>query len=295
MTEYDGGWDTGFPTVMHFVDIENCCSKPYKILEAHPDYDAAKNREDRAAALRLVHDFLKMPENQAQLESIRQKYRGAILVSIHAIETGGKNRMPQVLADYIGRSTGLEIDDSIVQTNQVHRTGSDEWHRFAFRPAYDGEVKPDRNYILVDDVFSLGGSLNELRRYIESNNGKVVQMITLATGRSGHEIAPNPKTLKSLIDKYGVHKLQSFLKEIDLYDGNYKTLTEPEARALRRAPSLDEARNRILAARQTGNASMGAETPQKSQTLGITSQDNNPMPGKKNIKKKNTPDYGYDR
>jgi hypothetical protein len=60
-------------------------------------------------------------------------------------------------------------------------------------------------------------------------------------GGSGHEIAPNPKTLKNLIDRYGVDKLHSFLKEIDLYDGNYKTLTEPEARALRRAPSLDEA------------------------------------------------------
>jgi hypothetical protein len=251
MAEYSGGWDTNFPTVMHFIDPENRCAKPFKILEAHPDYDAAKNHEDRAAALRLVHDFLKMPENHTQLESISQKYPGAILVSIHAIEAGGKNRIPQVLADYIGRSTGLEIDDNIVQTNQVHRTGADEWHRFAFRPTFDGEIKTGRHYILVDDVFSLGGSLNELRRYIESNDGKVVQMITLATGRSGHEIAPNPKTLKNLIDRYGVDKLQSFLKGIDLYDGDYKTLTEPEARALRRAPSLDEARNRILAARQT--------------------------------------------
>jgi len=68
-----------------------------------------------------------------------------------------------------------------------------------------------------------------------------------------------------------VHKLQSFLKEIDLYNGNHKTLTEPEARALRRAPSLDEARNRILAARQKGNTSMGAETPQRNPSSGITS------------------------
>jgi len=68
----------------------------------------------------------------------------------------------------------------------------------------------------------------------------------IATGRSGPEIALNPKTLKNLIDRDGENKLKLFLKEIDLYDGNFKALTEPEARVLRRASSLNEARDRIL-------------------------------------------------
>jgi predicted amidophosphoribosyltransferase len=263
MNGYDGSWDPNFPPVMHFVDLENACAKPWKFIEAHPDYEAAKHNEDRIAAMRLVNDFLKLPENKAQLHILGQKYRGAILVSIHAIEANGKNQIPQMLADYIGKRTGLEVDDSIVQINRVHRTGTNEWHRFAFRPAYDGEVKTGNKYILVDDIFSLGGSFNELRRFIEFRGGKVVQMIALATGRSGHEISSRPETLKNLIDKYGPDTLSSFLKEINLYDGNVKALTEPEARALRRSPSLDEARNRILAARQEGRASLGAESPQQ--------------------------------
>jgi hypothetical protein len=57
----------------------------------------------------------------------------------------------------------------------------------------------------------------------------------------------------------GQDTLSSFLKEFNLYDGNIKALTNPEAFALRRAPSLDEARDRILAARQKGRTQMGSK------------------------------------
>jgi hypothetical protein len=279
---YDGSWDENFPPVMHFVDLENACAKPWKFLEAHPDYDAAKNHEDRVAALRLVRDFLRTPENQAQILTLKQKYSGAIIVPVRAIEIGGKNRIPEALAEYIGMNTGLEVNDNIIQTNRVHRTGTDEWHRFAFRPSYDGMVKIGRNYLLVDDVFSLGGSFNELRCYIEANGGKVVHTIALATGRSGPEISLNPKTLKNLVDRYGANKLESFLKEIDLYDGNCKALTEPEARALRRTPSLDEARDRIFAARCQRRAPMvsGSIQETQSQTSIISPKNNNPHRGR---------------
>jgi orotate phosphoribosyltransferase-like protein len=130
-----------------------------------------------------------------------------------------------MLAGYISKKTGFEVDTSIVQTNRVHRTGTDEWYRFIFRPSFGGEVKNGRKYILVDDVFSFGGSFNELRRFIESNGGDVVQTIAMATGRSRNEISPRPETIKSLIDKYGPDTLSSFLKNVNLYDGNIKTLT----------------------------------------------------------------------
>ena len=279
MTGSNVGWPHSFPCVMHFIPSASPYSKPWEILRAHPDYDAAKNREDREAALRLVQHFLESTENQALLKCLGQKYAGSIIVPIHAVEANGKNRIPEMLAEYIGNAAGIEVNDNIVQTNRVHRTGSDEWHRFAFRPTFDGEVKPGRSYILVDDIYSLGGSFNELRLFIGSRGGKVVQAIAMATGRSGPEIAPNPNTLRNLIDKYGENKLCSFLKEIDLYGGNYKALTEPEARALRRAPSLDEARNRILAARQAGRAPMGSGSPQEPETLKPASPKPHPKRG----------------
>ena len=279
MDGFNGGWDPSFPIVMHFVGSDSVGAKSWKILESHPDYDAAKNHEDLEAAKRLVTHFLDTPENSAKLETLKQKFPSSIIVSIHAVEAKGKNYIPQILADYIGKLTGLEVDDNIIQTNRVHRTGTDEWHRFAFRPTFGGDVKAGHSYILVDDVFSLGGSFNELRRFIEFHRGKVVQAIAMATGRSGPEIALNPNTLKNLIDRYGKDKLHSFLKEIDLYAGDCQALTEPEARALRRAPSLDEARNRILAARQAVLPSVGPESLQESEAAKIRPQKTYPKHG----------------
>jgi len=57
-----------------------------------------------------------------------------------------------------------------------------------------------------------------------------------------------------------VEIINTILKDIDLYEGNIKTLTEPEARTLRRASTLDFARNRIFEARQDGLSSLGYKT-----------------------------------
>jgi hypothetical protein len=266
MNGYDGSWNPNFPPVIHFIDLDNCYAKPWKLLEEHPDYDAAKNNEDRIAALSLVHSFLKTPENHAQLQLLKQKYSNAIIVPVHAVEANGKNKIPGALAEYIGNRTNIEINDNIIQTNRVHRTGKDEWHRFAFRPAFDGVVNSGRDYILVDDVFSNGGSFNELRLFIEKNGGKVVHTAAMSLGGHGDEIAPDPIIIKSLVDKYGSDTLSLFLQEFNLYGGNYKALTNPEAFALRRAPSLDEARDRILAARQARRSHLVSRSHQETQS-----------------------------
>ena len=117
--------------------------------------------------------------------------------------------------------------------------------------------------MLVDDVFSNGGSFNELRLFIERNGGKVVQTAALSLGGHGNKIAPDSMIINALVDKYGQDTLSLFLKEVKLYDGNFKALTNPEAAALRRAPSLDEARDRILAARCQGRSYMGPKSPRQ--------------------------------
>jgi hypothetical protein len=175
-------------------------------------------------------------------------------VPVHSIEANGKNRIPEALTEYLSQKTGLDADINIVQKDKVHRTGSDDFHRFAFRPHYDGIVQPNKRYILVDDVFTQGGSLNELRLFIERSGGQVVQMATMSLGGHGDDIALKPETQMRLLDKFGENNIYSFVKEINLYDGNYKNLTEPEAYFLGRAASLNQARDRILAARQAGGA-----------------------------------------
>jgi hypothetical protein len=266
----NNSWKEDFPKVMHFIDLQNTHAKPWALLTKHPDYDAAKNHEDRGAAARLVENLLSTAENKAQIKEIKEKYRGAIVVPVRALEAQGKNRLPEALADFIGHKTDLEVDTGIVQTNEVHRTGADAWHRLAFRPEFDGEVKEGHKYILVDDVFSNGGSFNELRGFIEKNGGEVVQTAALSLGGHGEDIALKKETRKKLVDKFGQNELKSFLQEARLYDGNCNALTEPEAYALVHAKTLDDARNRIAAARCAGESQVLSETFREREADSVT-------------------------
>ena len=266
----DPGWKPDFPKVLHFIDIKNCCAKPWKLLTAIPDYDAAKNHEDRDAALRVVKHILSTSENIVQLASVQKKYPGSLIVPVRAVEAGGKNKLPAVFAEYIAKKLKLDLDRSIVQSNKVFHTGSHEYRRFAFRAQFQGPVERGRRYILVDDVFTSGGTFGELRRHIELNGGTVALAASLALGGHGDSIAPAPDETKIMLDKHGEKNICSFLKEIDVYGGNYKCLTCPETFFLRRAASLNDTRDRILAARREGNPRMGEnrscgrETPHRS-------------------------------
>jgi hypothetical protein len=272
MTAFNGGWPPDFPRVMHFTDHDCSWANPWRFLVSHPDYAAAKNREDRAAALRLVRNFLETPENRALLGSLKTNFQDAVVVPVHAAEAGGKNRIPEMLAEYMAARTGLEADTGIVQTNRTGRTGSGPWHRLAFRPRFEGPVKAGRKYVLADDVFTNGGSFGELRRHIERNGGRVVQAAAISCGGFGENLAPRPETLKRLVDKFGGLPLYSFLKENSLYGGNVKALAEPEAATLGRAASLDEAGNRIAEARQAAGPRICVKTARGPETPRIEKQ-----------------------
>jgi hypothetical protein len=102
--------------------------------------------------------------------------------------------------------------------------------------------------------------------YIEKNGGKVVHAVAMSLGGHDDKIVPEPEIIKALVDKYGPDTLSIFLQEINLYGGNYKALTNPEAFALRRAPSLDETRDRIIAARRQGRAHLVSRSHQETQS-----------------------------
>jgi hypothetical protein len=278
------GWPQDFPKVMRFVEPKNPKTaledRPWGILAQNPDYHAAKKLGDNAAAARLVKHFLNTQKNNTQLLTLHDKSPDAIIVPIRALDNNSKNRIPAALAEYIATKSGLEIDTSIIQTTCVHRTGSGEFYRFAFRPEFDGIVQKDRKYIIVDDVFTLGGTLNELRLFIEKHGGRTVQAVAMALGGHGEDFALQPSTLKTLLDRHGSKNLQSFLKEINLYDGNYKNLTDPEAYTLCRVPSLDAARDRILAERREGNSRILQESVCGCKTVTVTSNTPPIKPGR---------------
>jgi len=222
-------------------------------MKNHPDYFCAKSG-NTDAAFNLVNDTIKGKRQQEKILKLAVDYPDAILVGVHAQEAQGINKIPETLAQMIHRITGLIIDDNIVQSVKVMRTNKDSFYRLANRPKFSGKVQSGRQYVLIDDVITCGGTLSELRYFIESNGGIVVQMLVLSASKFSTNIGLCEKTKLLLLAKYDIMSLQSILKEFDIYGGNEGYITESEARIFTSARSIDAARDRIAKARQDRNS-----------------------------------------
>lgn len=224
-------------------------------------YLAAK-AGDVEAAVRVVQAVGK-PERAAALAA---KHPDAIVVPVHAEEASGRNAMPATFAKWLGHQTGLAVDDGIVQSNRVFHTGADLAGRFARRATFDGPVEAGRDYILADDFVTSGGTLADLRSYIESKGGRVVNATSLAVAASAQqgysgELAIQPATRLALKAKFGQTPLREFLARNAVHGGNAGALTNVEGRWLARFGSLDAAGDRIAAAEQARGAGAGGKTP----------------------------------
>jgi hypothetical protein len=135
------------------------------VVKKHPRYPAAKSG-DAEAAQDLVRDTI----NDEQVAALRHFIAGRtpILVSVHAYESEGVNAIPEALADALSIFLCLETDAGIVQTNVVMHTGADGYGRLARPPIFDGEVVPGAEYVLLDDFVGQGGTLANLRGFIEA-------------------------------------------------------------------------------------------------------------------------------
>lgn len=147
-----------------------------------------------------------------------------------------------MMAQWFGLRLDLPVDDRIVQANRVGHTGASGWHRLAHQALFSGDVSWGRDYWLLDDFVGQGGTLANLRGYIE---GRVAGM-TASTGRPDSSIIGlRSETLNSLRKKHG--KLENWWKS--LFGFGFERLTESEARYLIRAENADIIRNRLASGR----------------------------------------------
>jgi hypothetical protein len=218
-------------------------------VKQHPQYKAAKSG-DSDAATDLVLNTVSM-EKILALEHLANG-REPTLVSAHAFEREGVNAIPEVLADELGRVLGWPVDAGVVQTNVVAHTGADGFWRLARQAEFDGPVKAECEYVLVDDFVGMGGTLANLRGHIEANGGKVVAAVVLTGKLHSAKLAPSHARLKELRAKHGA-ELENWW--IARFAHTFDALTESEARYLARTPSADIVRDRIAQAEQAGNRS----------------------------------------
>ena len=208
-------------------------------VKQHPAYQAAKAGHGLSATA-LVNDTMSEQRNQQLVDLLRG--RTPTLVSAHAYEREGVNAIPDAFAVEISKAVGWPHDTAVAQVNVVFHTGADGFSRLARPAEFAGVVQAGCEYVLVDDFVGMGGTLANLKGYIESNGGKVLAAVTLTGKPHSAKLALSPERLRELRSKHGT-ELETWW--IGRFAHAFDALTESEARYLARTEAVDTIRNRI--------------------------------------------------
>jgi hypothetical protein len=183
-----------FPPAFPDIVIQQPYGSPIR-FDQRPDYAAAK-AGDPEAAVRFVDDMI----DPAKLNALRVTIgaRKPTVVAVHAEEAAGRNAIPERYAALLSRDLGLPLDEDIVQANEPRRTGQNGEYRLSVHSEFDGPVRAGRDYLIADDNVTQGGTLADLRSYIETHGGRVVGATTLTGSRRSEILAPRPETLAAL-------------------------------------------------------------------------------------------------
>lgn len=211
-------------------------------VKQHPAYKAAKSGDDEAAT-DLVVDTFSIEKTQL----LKTLLVGGMptLVSAHAFEREGVNAIPEVFADQLGKVLGWPVDAGVVQVNVVSHTGANGFWRLARQAEFEGLVTLGRDYVLVDDFVGMGGTLANLKGYIESQGGRVLAAVSLTGKPHSAKLAPTPERLNELRKKHGTDFENWWIGQ---FAHAFDALTESEARYLARTETIDTIRNRLAAA-----------------------------------------------
>ena len=220
----------------------------------HPEYADAKACHDTKAATNLVNSLV----DEAGIAAVRTLIATVsasgkpTLVSAHARERQGLNAIPAALAALLGERLRIPREATVVQTNIVSHTGADGYGRLARQACFDGHIEAGQEYIMVDDFVGQGGTLANLRGWIEKQGGRVVGAVALTGKPYSAKLNPSQEQLYELRQKHG----SEFEKWWKAHFGHaFDCLTQSEARYLARSPDADTIRDRIAAANQSGNRS----------------------------------------
>ncbi|RQR38018.1 conjugal transfer protein TraN [Burkholderia sp. Bp9142] len=131
-----------------------------------------------------------------------------------------------------------------MQTTKVYHTGADAMERLIARASFQGSVQRGGNYVLVDDVTTLGGTLCDLSDYIRRNGGNVVAAVVLVNASRSGKLFPARKTVRRLEEQFGHVIRETFRIEPT-------ALTADEAQYLVGFRTAEEIRGRSAKAKQT--------------------------------------------
>jgi len=218
-----------------------------KAFRQHPNYDKAKagSIDD---ALILIQEYL----TSSKINEIKKMSGGKypLITGVQAVEGASTNVIPEVFASYVSMVTGWQLDNAIFQQNRVGHTKSSGFHRMATPALFGGAVIRGENYLLLDDFIGQGGTLANMKGYIESNGGFVIGAVVMAGKDFSARLKLQQSTLTELRKKHGT--LES--EWLAVFGYGFELLTESEARYLIRTENADRIRAAILAEAKKRNS-----------------------------------------
>lgn len=230
MLESRSAWPPDFPDVIaHGVHgIKN-----------EPGWALAKVG-DGAAALQLVGRIARR-EAAEQLRTAL-KGRDALLLPVRQLEQTAENRIPGSFAAWLAARLDLAVAGDIVRVNRTMRTSASALQRLVRRAAYDGKVEVGRAYVIVDDVVTQGGTVADLRGYIEGRGGRVLAVTALQAPGANARLRLADGRVAELRDRLG-DGAEAWWRE--RFGHGWDGLTDSEARQLLRFGSGAELRDRL--------------------------------------------------
>jgi predicted amidophosphoribosyltransferase len=131
----------------------------------------------------------------------------------------------------------------IVQITRVFHTGADPMERMSLRAEFDGAVLKGAQYILVDDVTNMGGTLAELANFLLEKGGLVSAVVVLVNAGRVKHFHPARTIIKKLEERFN-HEIE------EIFGITPSALTANEANYFVGFKTADEIRNRLAKARE---------------------------------------------
>ena len=235
-------WRQNFPLAILLADEVQ--------TKRHSQYASAKSGDDLAAA-----DLVNSLVEESGFAAIRTliakigKTGAPALVCAHAYEQEGVNAIPVALSELLSQHLGLEFNAALVQSNVVAHTGSDGYGRLARQARFEGDVEMGREYLMVDDFIGQGGTMANLRGWVEKHGGTVIGAVGLTGKPYSAKLNPSKEQLNELKRTHGPEFQNWWRKH---FGHAFNCLTQSEARYLARSPDVDTIRSRLAAAERLG-------------------------------------------
>jgi phosphoribosylpyrophosphate synthetase len=157
-------------------------------LRNHSLFHKAKKEGDILAAKSVVDDMLK----SSVIDSIKSKLQDpkkALIIPVRDQEGSGMNMLPLAYAMVLSGLLEAELVMGVTKVSLAHNTDSTFLDRMNNDIIFDGEIDcAGREVVLVDDTFTVGGTVMALADHVYQQGAHIKAITTLSSGRYGKKI-----------------------------------------------------------------------------------------------------------